>query len=340
MNKSQHKHEGNSISLDSIRNQSVPVPPEHSLSDHESRICIPNAEKFSAFVERIAPPNKWRRLKNMRIAVDLDDTIIHGSVTCPGVWKLAQGYSDPKIEPGFKYNDLRFGWKGRIRLLRGRSHYDSVDRSVHRFFETPRVIVVPSVPMISLLFWLKAQGVQMALATLSARSRVEWLFTRLPFLRELFGDAVMNAEDLALRTIEATQVSTDCMCDIWKVSKKAHEARPLSLAAKTPWALAPIFSGQSYDLLIDDSELTARLFNDNGLESWIKNIPRNAYIPQEGWRVVADTLSDVLGTFVSDQLLTEITRDAPKCNILRFEDPLYLPFLHNNDQFERDRRLG
>lgn len=263
-----------------------------------------------------------------RLAVDLDDTLIHGSQTCPGLWDLGRGYSDPAIAPGYRYADMRISLRGRTHLMRGRPRYDAVDRSAHPFMSAPRVIVSPSLPMLSALAWLKERGAILALATASARQRVEWLFDRLPVLQELFGSRVMAAEDLACRTIAAAEGPDDCDTDLWKMSQAVHDARPFSLAAKTPWALAPMFDGEPYDLLIDDSAVTTKLLTDHGLEDRLHQVPGDAFAPAQAWEVVTGLLARLTGQAPAP------TGDFPTTEVLRMEDPLYLPLMHRHDQFE------
>ncbi|WP_299938771.1 hypothetical protein [uncultured Pelagimonas sp.] len=263
-------------------------------------------------------------VSGVRLAVDLDDTILHNSHTCPDLWALG-GYQGRDISPGYKYDDMRGDVRGLLRRLRGRARYDTIRKQSHPYMHNPRVIVAPNRPLLSLLWALKERGAHLVLATASARVRVAYLFERLPILADLFEDAVFCAEDLAARAIEAAHTNQPDS-EIWAMSEGAHAARPFSLMAKTPWALSPGFDGAAYDFLIDDSTLTARLFADQGLGDRLIAISGNA-VGARAWDTVATCLQRLVG---------ENRFNAPQDDpaILRFEDPLYWPYMHINDQFE------
>ncbi|SEQ78032.1 hypothetical protein SAMN05428995_10847 [Loktanella sp. DSM 29012] len=260
----------------------------------------------------------------LRIALDLDDTLLHGSQTCPALWDRG-GYGDPAIVPGWRYDRMQVSWRGRLHLLRGRPRYDAVDRRHHPALTAPRIVVTPDLPMLSVLGWLQTRGAVLGLATASARTRVDLLLDRLPALRALVGPRVMAAEDLAHRLTTAP----DDADPLWSAAAPAHAARPLSLAAKTPWALAPLWDGAGYDLLVDDSAVTAALMDTAGLGDRLLHIPGGALSPAAGWANAAALLRRLAGLPALDSIPA-----PPPVGALRIEDPLYWPCLHLSDQFE------
>lgn len=266
------------------------------------------------------------RVDTLRLAVDLDDTLLHNSYTCPSLWDLG-GYYGADILPGYRYGRLSRSAIGWLRALRKRPAYDQISRSRHPFMESPRVIVAPNLPVLQMLQVLKYHGATLVLATASARARVDLLFARLPILGDLFGGAVFAAEDLAWRALE---VEKGPQSDpLWEISAPVHHARPRSLMTKTPWTLAPAFDGAGYDILIDDSRITAQLFTDHGLADRLLAVDPHALTPQAAWCTVSDCLARLSGR-PPPPLPKDLAEDTP---VLRFEDPLYWPYMHIKDRF-------
>jgi len=320
--------------LSILRRGDMGLPPAESLDN--AVLDMPNVPEtaIQTWVEWLCLQGLEERSAALRVAVDLDDTILHGSETCRNLWDIGEGYKDPAIASGYRYSDLKVSWRGRTHLLRGRPRYDAVDRVAHPWFTAPRVVVAPNVPLLSVLQYMKGRGVRLALATTSARQRVEYLFVRLPVLKELFGKVVFAAEDLAARAVEAAEGPE--ATPVWEMSAAVHVARPFSLATKTPWALAPAFGDEPYDLLLDDSELTTDLLRCHGLGGRLLKVDGQAFHPEKAWGTAADFLARIAGRTLSAEERAAAVRLAPPVEVLRFEDPLYLPLMHVTDQF----RLG
>lgn len=278
-----------------------------------------------------ATPEVSSKARDLKVAVDLDDTLLHNSHTCPALWDYG-GYHATDIKPGYVYDEMRSSAIGRLRMLRGRARYNTIDLNNHAYMAAPRVIVSPNFALISLLGALHAAGTQLTLATASARLRVDLLFDRLPFMRDIFGTSVFCAEDLAARSRDAAQDRIP-ESSIWAKSAQAHALRENSLFAKTPWALSPGFDGQPYDFLIDDSVATAELFKNCGLANKLIKIQGNATGPEETNNTAIFCAQHLLGTDSPRPPLSQVP-------ILRFEDPLYWPLLHIRDQFKLDAPNG
>lgn len=273
----------------------------------------------------INPANGAEKLNGLRIAVDLDDTLLHNSQTCPALWTLG-GYEDPQIRPGYTYDHMKMDLRGRLRRLRGRARYDTVDKAHHPSLRAPRVVVAPNLPLLALLSRLRAEGAELTLATASARIRVDYLTARLPVLRQLFGSAILTAEDLAMRSVLAAKGADNPDSPIWQMSAPVHAARPLSLITKTPWALAPAFGGAAYDFLIDDHPGMAALFEAHGLEGRLVRIPGDAVAPAATRQVAEDCRARI-----APEISLPPSPDHP---VLRIEDPFYWPCMHVRDQLE------
>ncbi|NQY15362.1 MAG: HAD family hydrolase [Henriciella sp.] len=267
----------------------------------------------------------------LSIAVDLDDTLLFGSHTCPEIWDFAGGYRDPNIRTGFQYSRLRHSWRGRIAKFVGRPEFHCVDNAQHAFMNVPRVIVAPNIPLLSTLAWLKEKGATIGLATASSKERIEYLFKRLPILSELFAHRVMTATQLAERSVIAAEERATIESGKWARSMRVHQERPFSILTKTPWALSPLFEGKSYDLILDDSATMADLFTSAGLGDLVCK-PVAPFTGNESvWGVIKTCLC-----YISSQQRNsgeEIAYiDLPSPIEVRIEDPLYWPYLHFKDQ--------
>ena len=268
---------------------------------------------------------------DLTIAVDLDDTLLFGSHTCPEIWDFAAGYRDPNIRGGFEYSRLRHSWRGRIAKLVGRPDFHCVDNDRHAFINAPRVIVAPNIPLLSTLAWLKGKGATIGLATASSRERIEYLFKRIPILFELFADRVMDATQLAERSIIAEEQRETIDPNKWAGSIQVHQERPFSILTKTPWALSPMFKGKPYDLILDDSSTMADLFSSAGLGHLVCK-PVAPFTGNESvWGVIKTCLCHISSR--NQNIGEEIAySDLPSPIDVRFEDPLYWPYLHFKDQ--------
>lgn len=266
-----------------------------------------------------------------RVCVDLDDTCLHNSVTTKSLWDVG-GYYDPAIQPGFDYVQMKRDARGVLRMLRRRPAYDQRDKARYPFLKGPRVVSAPSLPMLHMLSWLKRNGTQLALVTACARERLAVLLTRLPILTELFGDAVYCAEDIVERSRAFRADAPDPA--LWSGSIAVHRAAPGSLIAKTPWLVSPLFDGRPYEMLIDDSPETGRLFEAHGLGAHLIEIDGEAVRPAAAWACVRHCVARMIGAQAPDtvpEIPASILAATP---VIRFEDPLYYPLLHITSQFE------
>lgn len=261
-----------------------------------------------------------------RVCVDLDDTCLHNSVTTPSLWDLG-GYYDPAIVAGFRYRHMRRDLAGRLRQLRGRPAYDQCDKTRYPFLQGPRVIAAPSLPMLQMLYWLKENGTQLALVSASAQARVAHLCARLPILSELFGAAIYCAEDIVARTGAIAGTLADP--GPWHCSAALHQAAPNTLIAKTPLLVAPLFEGQSFDVLIDDSVETGQLFEAHGLGACVIRIDHDAAAPPAAWTCVRACVARMTGTPPPEVPAPLVAATQ----VIRFEDPLYYPLLHVSSRF-------
>ncbi len=272
----------------------------------------------------------------------------------------------------------RAAWVARYRAWRGRAPYHWADPSREPSLSNPRICVAPRWKLWALLMALRTSGIRLILVTASARARVDYLRARLPGLfrpfcevghpqgaadaalpedhrRSLNCQRILCAEDLA--TIVAT-AHLDCPEGN---SRAAHAARPRSLAAKTPWAVAQL-TGSPYDLLLDDSPVTAALLSAGGLSSrlilvdaarcdadyendLVRHVATQCGYPHLAEAVLSwATRQGGLSRESSDFQATGGVRrsgasDGSTGNTAlchRLEDPYYLPLCHRHDQLPSD----
>ena len=178
------------------------------------------------------------------------------------------------------------------------------------------------------------------MVTASAPERLEYLRTRYPYLDQLLKGSlasVISAKEMVEIQLEAEQkpeIVTDSS------SARAHSIRPRSLAVKTPWAVSQASEIPPYDLLVDDSDTTAKVFCDAGLGGRLLFV--QGKYPWSGYGV------EILKTAVKRLLLqssgentaiplpcSEEGRQAPSGipTPPKIQDPLYFPLLHYSDQF-------
>jgi len=275
------------------------------------------------------------------VVVDLDDTLLHGSFTQPGVVFSEQ---HAPLAPGYRYGALRRSWlrtlKHGWRGWRQGTPYHTVDRDRYPSFEAPWVVVKPNVPLLICLRWLRREKVRLALASATSALRLSYLRARLPILDETFDAGFVAAEQLHERACLATTSNVDRLSEPgWDMSRGLHEKRPRSIMVKSPWAIATALSISPFDVLVDDSLIIADLFAKGGLSDRIvRTTPDRADMPHaiatllsvldrlEG-KPSAPHLSSLL-----EKLPAVSTTSPPRSPMI--EDPFYFPLLHVRDQTE------
>ena len=120
-----------------------------------------------------------------------------------------------------------------------------------------------------------------------------------------------------------------------EASIRAHRMRPRSLAMKTPLLFERLFGVSGYDLLVDDSDTTAKYFQAAGLMDCLLHIeggyPNTGY----GFEII-DAIKEKLENPKNN--LTRLKYSGKHDDLIenipliRIEDPLYYPLLHKSDQ--------
>lgn len=278
---------------------------------------------------------KKGRLSERWLVLDLDDTLLMGSFTTKEEWgELGNAF------PGLERSAMRTDWWATTkRLLKGKRERIAC-RQAHPFLNHPPVEVAFRPGMVEGLMELKAQGLGLVLVTASARTRVEFLLQRFPVLAELFaGDeaVIVPAESMAESSMvaESAPEAVDCL-----PSARAHEIRSRSLAVKTPWAVSRAAGIPAYDLLIDDSKTTAKVFDEAGLGDKLLAIEGQHPCSGYGIHILDTTIQRLLksgsGTQTSGPLPCSLEFSQTPAGIPlppKVEDPLYFPLLHYTDQF-------
>jgi hypothetical protein len=281
------------------------------------------------------------------VVVDLDDTLLHSSYTCPTLVLEPPPGAGTASLAGYRYSEMRQSLWRTLKFGLRATAYDRVDRRSHPALVAPRVIVRPNIALISCLLWLKKQGVSLALATASSTFRLDYLRARLPFIDDLFGDSIVSAEHLYDRaTAAAAQLerSPAIPCRMWQISSELHRLRPHSIMAKSPWAVATALNMPAYDLLVDDSAVTAALLRESGLGARLLWIAQDALQTAYAVSVLAAILERLGGAppppqtrpLVCSSLTANLT--LPETETILLEDPWYYPLLHARDQFEIAKR--
>jgi phosphoserine phosphatase len=274
------------------------------------------------------------KLAGKNIAVDLDDTLLFGSITISNLWSMGAGYADKTIVDGYAYARMKKSLRGHYNAWRGRPKYDQACRQANPFLANPRVVVVLNMPLVSVLNWMKTCGANLSLVTASARHRMDNLKNRLPILEQLFEGRVMAAEDIAERLLSIeTGMGPNVNETTWNRSAKMHAHRPNSLAAKSPWLVSSLYDGQSFDMLLDDSNVTHQLFQQSGLENCLFRIHHHDLDRRKLWIQALQ-----FGAGLSpDEPLPASASNFPEFQDTLIEDPLYWPLLHKDDQLDWGR---
>lgn len=321
-----------SQSLKAMRLEPTPiVPPSEAMATQEVPVKIVALERIEAIFADLAIKIDPSKLDGMNIAVDLDDTLLFGSITISNLWSQGSGYADKNIVDGYAYAKMKKSVRGHYNAWRGRPKYDQVCRQANPYMANPRVVVALNMPLLSMLNWAKTRGATLSLVTASARQRVDYLKRRLPILNDLFDDRVMAAEDIAGRLLSIESgIGPNAKEKIWARSANMHMNRPNSLAAKSPWLVSPLFDGQSFDMLLDDSSVTYELFKETRLENSLYRIHHHNLDPQKLWSQAIQFGASLR----PGESLPASASDFPECQPTLIEDPLYWPLLHKVDQLD------
>lgn len=277
-------------------------------------------------------------LPKLKVVIDLDETLLLNSYSCPKIWEIGEGYEDRKIYPAYCYSQMKKPLRGRLqRMLFGRTHYDTADKTAYPFLQNPRHIVLFRPGMLSGLAWLAQKEVELILVTASARQRVDYLLKRFPLLKEVFGDRVISANEIMKYYLSLASGVSQIQD---QASGQAFRKRPWSLAIKTPDLVNQILGNGGYDLIVDDSEMLIETIQETPLRDralWVRSdLPLSNY----GMQIVATIAAKVMAENKplspqrlepDSQLLFVETVSNPN-QFVRLEDPYYWPLCHGRDQ--------
>ena len=266
-------------------------------------------------------------LAGKTVVFDLDETILMNSFISPEIWELGDGYEDKTISPAFDYANLKPTLKGRLQKILGRTDYDTRNISLYPFLRQPRQIVMARPGMLHGLLWLKQQGVKLILATASARRRMEYLAQKFPILQEIFEDRIVTANEVTYFYYQQSLQDFS----ISPVEQKIFERRSHSLAAKVPGIFKYFYQIDGYDLLVDDSATTQKLFSGTTLEDKLLTIDSDKAVSGYGLDIIIQTVTTLLGKS------TDIDKYGIKVEIsnelnARVEDPFYWCLCHLSDR--------
>lgn len=323
----------------------LPVPPDLII---DTDLNPEASRSFSHSVDTtiFAEAASLSGLSGRVIVFDLDDTLLNTNFICKDSWHFpAELGVQPPTAFSIDYQRLRHplgywlkaGWRRPRRMQYDSGHYP--------FLRNPDVEAQLRPGALALLHGLKSAGATLVLATISARRRLDFLFARLPALKDAFLDPVSErllvaaAEDLAryairFRVGEAPKPpkSIDCdMAAVWQGGCQAHRDFPLCFNIKSLPALHAITGIHRLDLLVDDSTKAAGIWERVGLEGQFLKAPR---LEPYGL-VVTSLLGGIIKRLNLEDPASEVSipqlalgKDYPW---VRFEDPLYFPLVHLED---------
>jgi hypothetical protein len=263
------------------------------------------------------------------VAVDLDDTLLNSDWTCKSVFEDI--IPDLKVD-SIRYEQLRHSLKGRIQKMRGLPLPFQYDLQTYPFLKNPQVYVQFRPGFLEELIILAELGIDFLLITASSRKRVDFLFKRLPVLAHLFSDRVLAAETSARVLMEIHEMpeseirqQSGLNPKLLEASLHMHRQRPCSLAAKSPLLVERALELPAFSCLIDDSEITHRLFVEAGLQQHI--------IPLDGTSMdLAQTKRIFRELYDRLELPMTPPDDPVKMEVVHIEDPYYYPLIHMKDQ--------
>lgn len=285
-------------------------------------------------------------LKGKVIGFDLDDTLLNTNYICKEAWRFPQEFGDePSTIESIHYRRLRrspgFWLKGGWKRPR-RMQFDS---SRYPFLRNPDVVAQLRPGALAMLHGLKAAGATLVLMTVCAHQRLEFLFSRLPALKDAFRSPdddhvlVASAKELAefVRSLQNAMpalpggIDAD-MQTCWEGGLQAHREAPACFNVKTLPALYTITGLGRLDLLVDDSSDGSRRSARCGLSDTYLQAP--ALDPHGP--VIPELLNRINLRFGGERERTiepaELRPRLAEAYVwLRFEDPLYFPFVHVKD---------
>lgn len=323
----------------------------------------PLAHRFDRAVFEAAAqiPNLQGRV----LAFDLDDTLLNTSYASGDHWVQNDpegGYAGAfSLDYKSLQHPLSFwlkaGWRRPLREQYSSERYP--------FLKNPEVVAQLRPGSLALLHGLRKAGATLALVTLCARERVDFLFQRIPPLASAFAPAsesgcppdsmtdvsglapsVMAAEDLAavslfLQTPEAAKLAaawpeataTSAFAADFAAGFAFHEKAPRHFSIKTVVGLHIARQLSRLDLLIDDSAEGEAAYREMGLAARYLLVEKHdPHGPQ-----IIHTLAAIAARF------DHIIEPAPKLlsptaledyPLIRFEDPLYFPLIHHVSEFQ------
>jgi hypothetical protein len=287
-----------------------------------------------------------QKLPNYKVVIDLDETLLLNSYSCPEIWEIGGGYQDDEIYPAYQYSQMRKTWRGRFKRILGRTDYDTADQNAYPFLQNPRHIVMFRPGMLGGLAWLAEKGVELILVTASARQRVTYLLKRFPLLAEVFGDRVICANEIMHSYL--TQISSATQIND-EASRQAFEKRPFSLAIKTPDLINRILGNGGYDLIVDDSAILAETFQETPLRDRLLWVRSDLAVSDYGMQIVAAITASIMkepelflkaSALKKLDLAFESRQIVPSSSqMIRLEDPYCWPLCHGRDQLSPSTNL-
>ncbi|OKH11501.1 HAD family hydrolase [[Limnothrix rosea] IAM M-220] len=319
-------------SLAQLRRPTTLPLPEKQFVDYSPVSMAGDRQIWETFLQSSSCPFQQEipELAGKVAVFDLDETILMNSFISPEIWELGDGYTDKTIVPAFYYSMLQSSLKGRFQKLLGRTHYDTKNTKRHPFLQQPRHIVMCRPGMLYGLNWLKNQGVVLILATASARERVQYLSHRFAMFREIFEDRIITANEIAYFYGQNREMS-----EISMVEKNILLQRPQSLAAKVPAIFNFFLKINDYDVLVDDSQTTTKIFKNTPLTEKLLPIKSDQAVSSYGLKIIIKTVERLLGRSLNTSIKNHGSQQQPWRDIItRVEDPYYWPLCHMSDQLK------
>lgn len=286
-----------------------------------------------AFTNNVVQANETN---NVVIAFDLDETLLLNSWTGDVSWAELSQF------PLFRAWRL-FSLERAIQRVRRTRVEKKLLPLLHmipalRNADRPIIEVAFRSGAIELLLALRKSGFRLMLITASAEIRVNYLFQRLPWFKELFIEDdgkpfVICGERIAEAASTLNRIAsfgfTESQSIVTKACVKLHASEPPSLALKTPLLAAHLLGvAEGYDLLIDDNCDTEKAFTSYGLMGKLLKINGDLPHSSDIMFSIANSIRtyvECLGLGCSDFSL--LHKEMPQITPFRLEDPLYLDCL-------------
>ena len=216
------------------------------------------------------------------LALDLDDTLLSISYNVKIAWKSPQN--------------------------RAFTHHSTP--LTRRLFSRPTVTVQPRPGVLGAITGWKKAGLAVFIISASAKLRLEFIKSRLPFL------------DLPSASGEQIAAALKTLPD-----------HPQSLAAKTPAVFQSIFNSPPYDLIIDDSIRTADLFKQLNLSNKLLSIELSLSNSSYFIDVLEAAKLRLTNPHTTSSESKVCFSNRPLINypFLRLEDPFFYPLMNLTD---------